>query len=90
VPVLCELLWVLSRGYKAPRSELAEVVQNLLEDQIYAVEHRDSVERALARFQRGKGDFADYLIQARGRAHGSQEVLSFDRGLSGEDGFTVI
>ena len=90
IPALCELLWVLRRAYKVPRTELAEVVQNFLDDDRYEVENRSSVAQSLDRFRAGKGDFADYLIGIRGQAHGSTLVLTFDRGLLNEDGFQVL
>jgi predicted nucleic-acid-binding protein len=90
VPVLCEVLWVLRRAYKVPKAELVEVVRNLLREDLYALEHPESVSTALERFERGRGDFADYLIEARGRAHDSTVVLTFDQGMEGEAGFQVL
>ena len=90
LPTLCELLWVLRRAYKVPRSELALVVKNLLDDDLYHVDYRGSVQKALERFRAGRADFADYLIGARGRACGGEIVYTFDQALDGEEGFKTL
>ncbi len=90
VPVLCELIWVLKRIYKASRDELSLIVETLLRDAIFVVEDADSIEEALSRFRGGSADFADYLIGANSLLSGASATLTFDAALQDEEGFTWL
>lgn len=88
--VLCELVWVLTRRVKLAREEIAEVLDRLLRTELMVVSDAAAVERALAAYRSGLGDFADYLIREQARAAGAAEVMTFDRALRGESGFRVM
>jgi predicted nucleic-acid-binding protein len=90
IAVLCELQWVLLKIYKASRRELADVVEMLLEDEVFVVEEAERVGRALERFRSGKADLSDYLIGERGGALGAESTFTFDKALDGEGGFTLL
>lgn len=77
LPVLCELVWVLSRGYKIPAAAIAEAIRRLLDAQNVAV-NRPAVEAGLALLEAG-GDFADGVINHEGRWLGADTFLSFDK-----------
>jgi predicted nucleic-acid-binding protein len=88
--VLCELVWVLTRRAGLGRADIARAVEQLLRTAFVVVADRALVERALAAYRDGKGDFADYLIREQARRAGATEVATFDRLLKGESGFRVI
>jgi predicted nucleic-acid-binding protein len=88
--VLCELVWVLTRRVGLARGEIADALDQLLRTELITVADPGIVERTLAAYRAGKGDFADYLVREQGRAAGSNEVVTFDRVLKGQDGFRVI
>ena len=90
VPVLCELIWVLKRIYRASRDELALIIETLLQDAIFVVEDAESIEEALSRFREGRADFADYLIGVNSLSMGASATLTFDSALGDEDGFNWI
>ena len=90
IPVLCELLWVVSRLYGASRYDMALVVETLLDDDLFVVEDAESVTEALRRFRTGEADFADYLIGVNSTALGASTTLTFDVALRQEPGFTWI
>jgi predicted nucleic-acid-binding protein len=90
VPVVCELGWVLTRSYGQTRAQVASVLDQLLEMSSLRVENRELVERALALYRRGKGNFADYLIGELGRHAGCRDTVTFDKALRGGPGFTVL
>ena len=85
--VLCELVWVLAGPYRRPRSDIIAALKGLLASAQLLVEDAALAHRALARYQSGRADFADYLIRERASAAGYEEVATFDRKLLREDGF---
>lgn len=88
--VLCELVWVLSRRAGLSRPDIAAALDQLLRTELVLVADPAIVDRALAAYRVGKGDFADYLIREQARAAGAREVATFDRALKGETDFHVI
>lgn len=76
LPALCELVWILSRGYRIPRAEIAPAVAGLI-NSANAVTNRPAVEAGLATLRAG-GDFADGVIAYEGRRLGGEVFHSFD------------
>jgi predicted nucleic-acid-binding protein len=81
LPALCELVWVLSRGYRIPASEIAAVIQRLI-DTGNVVVNRPAAEMGLAMLEAG-GDFADGIIAYEGKWLGAETFISFDRKAAG-------
>lgn len=77
LPVLCELCWVLLRGYQASPGEVAAVMRALLASE-NAELNGPAVEAGIAMLEAG-GDFADGVIAHEGRRMGSEAFVSFDR-----------
>ena len=77
IPALCELVWVLARGYKIPTAEIAETVRRLI-DSANVVMNRPAAEAGVALLGAG-GDFADGVIAYEGRWLGGDTFVSFDR-----------
>ena len=77
LPMLCELAWVLSRGYRIPANEIAQILRDLLETDNAELD-RPAVEAGLAILAAG-GDFADGVIAYEGRRLGADTFVSFDR-----------
>lgn len=76
LPALCELVWVLSRGYKIPSAEIAEALRRLM-NSANVVMNRSAVEAGLAMLDEG-GDFADGIIAYEGSWLGAEIFISFD------------
>lgn len=85
----CELVSVLSFGYRFGRRAVAEALGLLLGAQDLVLGSRDLVREALGRYAAGRGDFADYLIAIKGRAAGCESTATFDGKLLGEPGFVA-
>lgn len=85
--VVCELAWVLRSGYRRPKRDVVAAVRALLSAAQIEVEDVDHVRRALARYEAGAGDLADYLIGERCLDRGCERVATFDEALLGEAGF---
>lgn len=77
LPTLCELVWVLTRGYKVARADIATTVRALIAADNVAVD-RPAVEAGLALLD-ADGDFADGVIAHSGRWLGAETFASFDK-----------
>jgi predicted nucleic-acid-binding protein len=76
LPVLCEFVWVLRRGYKKSAAEISGAIRRLLTS-AKIVMNRPAVEAGLSVLE-GGGDFADGIIAYEGNWMGAEEFLSFD------------
>jgi predicted nucleic-acid-binding protein len=76
-PALCELVWVLSRGYQIPASRIASAIRLLINSANVAV-NRLAAEAGLAALDAG-GDFADGVIAFEGNRLGGDVFVSFDK-----------
>jgi predicted nucleic-acid-binding protein len=74
---LCEFAWVLDRGYKTARSDIASVISHVLEMHNVVV-NRPAVEAGLRVLEAG-GDFADGVIAYDGNWLGGETFVSFDK-----------
>ena len=77
LPTLCELAWVLSRGYKIPADEIAAGFRRLI-DSANVVVNRPAAEAGLAHLEAG-GDFADGVIAFEVAPLGADTFVSFDK-----------
>ena len=77
LPALCELVWVLSQGYKIPSAGIAEAIRRLINSANVAV-NRAAAEAGLDALEAG-GDFADGVIAHEGKWLGAETFVSFDR-----------
>jgi predicted nucleic-acid-binding protein len=74
---LCELVWVLSRGYRIPSLDIAATIRRLMDSEKVVMD-RPAAEAGLALLQAG-GDFADGVIAHEGRWLGADTFVSFDQ-----------
>lgn len=77
LPALCELVWVLSQGYRVAAPDIAEAVRRLIDGANVAVD-RPAAEAGLNLLKAG-GDFADGVIAYQGGQLGAETFVSFDR-----------
>ena len=77
LPALCELVWVLSQGYRIPAAEIAESIRRLM-NSANVVMNRAPAEAGLTLLEAG-GDFADGAIAYEGRWLGADTFVSFDK-----------
>jgi predicted nucleic-acid-binding protein len=85
--VLCEVAWVLGTSYGFERLQIARALKLLAAARQLRFASVDAVLRALAAYEAGRGDFADYLIREHARAAGCHAVKTFDRKLLKEELF---
>lgn len=77
LPCLCELVWILRRGAKLTKEEVAVTIRDLL-DAGNVVMNRPAVEAGLAILEAG-GDFADGIMAYEGNWLGGETFVSFDK-----------
>ena len=77
IPALCELVWVLSQGYRIPSAEIAEAIRRLMNGANVAI-NRPAAEAGLALLD-ADGDFADGVIAYEGNWLGADTFVSFDK-----------
>jgi predicted nucleic-acid-binding protein len=87
---LCELVWVLGRGYRTAKERIVAVLRAILSAEELQAEDPELAWRALGLFESGAGDFADYLVGVGNRSHGASTTYTFDRTASANDLFTLI
>lgn len=75
-PALCELVWVLLRGYHYTPAQVAHAVRTLVQVR-HVVCNTPAVLAGLALLESG-GDFADGAIACEGELLGGQAFVSFD------------
>ena len=77
LPCLCELVWILRRGAKLSKEDVAVTIRDLL-DAGNVVMNRPAVEAGLAILKAG-GDFADGIMAYEGTWLGGETFVSFDK-----------
>lgn len=76
--VLCELAWVLTRGYGYGRDTVGRVIRRILSVQELQVQEAEMAWQAVRLFEQGKADFADYLIGVSNRQNKAEVTYTFD------------
>jgi predicted nucleic-acid-binding protein len=76
VPVLCEFVWVLRRGYKRSAADVSDAIRRLMRS-VNVSMNRPAVEAGLSALDAG-GNFADGVIAYEGEWLGAEEFVSFD------------
>ncbi|WP_375628370.1 MULTISPECIES: type II toxin-antitoxin system VapC family toxin [unclassified Bartonella] len=77
LPCLCELVWILRRGARLSKEDVAGMLRDLLATS-NIVMNRPAVEAGLAILEAG-GDFADGIIAYEGNWLGGETFVSFDK-----------
>jgi len=85
-----ELVWVLNSNFRATRSEVCKVLDELLGTRQMIVENVETLKRALELYRVGNADFADCLISSSARAGGCSKTLTFDKNAAKTAGMTLI
>lgn len=88
--VLCEISWVLTRGYQYNRRTVADVIRSILTSVELEVEESETVWRALSSFERDKADFADFIIGTHNRTRHATPTYTFDRKAAEHTDFVLL
>jgi predicted nucleic-acid-binding protein len=88
--VLVELVWVLQKIYRLPRTDIADAVEGLLGAREIVVESADHVAVAVDRLRKGGVGFADQMIALAGQGAGCRTTVTFDRKAAGLPGMRLL
>lgn len=87
--VLCELVWVLERGYKYSKEQIAATIRVILSTAVFAFEHHNILWMALEDYDHNKADFADCLIAQLNKSQGFHQTFTFDKSATKHNLFTL-
>ena len=88
--VLCEITSVLRRAYRYNKTDIALVLENILNTSELAIENSQIAWTAFRQFQQNRADFADCVIDALSRSNGCSKTISFDKKACDLAGFELI
>ncbi len=77
--VMCELIWVLERGYKYSKKQISNAVKLMLSAKEFAYENLDHIWLALHEYEKNGVDFSDALIGEINKSKGCQATYTFDQ-----------
>ena len=77
--VLCEIAWVLAGAYRQQRSDIANVIDSLLQVRQLEVQNAPVVWKALNDYRDSNADFSDYLIAHTNHQVGCTTTVTFDK-----------
>jgi predicted nucleic-acid-binding protein len=87
--VLAEVAWVLGAAYGWERSTIHHRLSRLVRTRGVMPEELELVEAALAQYENGPADFADYLVAGKARSVGAL-LLTFDKRLGRVEGVRLL
>ncbi len=90
VIVLCEMVWVLSRGYSYSKDQLIPVIDHLLRAPFLKLEDATAVRAALGVWENHTLDFSDALLAVRNQRAGCASTYTFDHKALASPGFTRL
>ncbi|MCC6002272.1 MAG: type II toxin-antitoxin system VapC family toxin [Pararhodobacter sp.] len=88
--VLVELVWVLQKIYRLPRTDISDAIEGLLGARELVMEAADRVAIAVDRYRKGGPGFADQMIALAGQGAGCQATVTFDRKAAGLPGMSLL
>ncbi len=88
--VLVELVWVLERSYRIPRTEISGQLLNLVGADALVVESAADVARAALAYREGSADFSDAMILAAARRAAAHPLYTFDRRAAAQEGVQLL
>ncbi len=88
--VLSEFIWTIRTGYKYRKPDILRVLMSLLDATDFLFESEDEIEPVIHAYRIGRGDFADYLIEAKCKIAGCKALATLDKALLREAGFLRV
>jgi len=85
--VLCELIWVLERGYKYSKEDITKVIKHILSTKEFNFENQELLWLSLNQYSQKKLDFSDALIGEINKSFGCTNTFTFDKAATTADNF---
>ena len=77
--VLCELVWVLVRGYKYQKEDIIKTLKLLLSSIEFEFENHELAFLAVIEYEKAEADFSDILIGLLNQYRNCKVTYSFDQ-----------
>ena len=77
--VAIEVVWVLERSYKFPRTRIVAALEQLAASNNIVIESSEEVVTAAAAYEERRADFADLMILASSERANARPLYTFDR-----------
>ena len=77
--VLCELVWVLVRGYKYQKEDIIKTLKLLLSSVEFEFENHELAFLAVIEYEKAEADFSDILIGLLNHYRNCKVTYSFDK-----------
>ena len=77
--VLCELVWVLVRGYKYQKEDIIKTLKLLLSSVEFEFENHELAFLAVIEYEKAEADFSDILIGLLNNYRNCSVTYSFDQ-----------
>ena len=87
--VIIELVYFLEHGYQWEKEDIVEVVETILNDEIFNVELKPFIKEALKLYSDRKGTFLDCLKAVKAKKMGIKEFITFNKRIK-KLGFKLI
>jgi len=87
--VICELIWVLERGYKYNKEIITKSIKQILSTEEFAFENQELLWLALNQYSLNNLDFSDALIGELNKDFGCAKTLTFDQTAVKSSNFTL-
>lgn len=88
--VFAEFVWTLLRRMKRTKTEVSNLIEQLLSADDLEISYREVAARALRAYRLGRADFADYFLAGINEDHGCSSTATFDSDALGHKSFSPI
>ncbi len=88
--VLCELVWVLSRGYKYKKENITYVLRHIFSTKEFAFEKGSILWEALDEYEHNALDFSDALISRINHNNKCETSYTFDKSANLTKQFSLL
>ncbi|MCC8467944.1 MAG: type II toxin-antitoxin system VapC family toxin [Rickettsia endosymbiont of Eriopis connexa] len=80
--VICELVWVLERGYKYSKEQIILVLKEIFSTVEFSFENQQVLWLSVLEYENYKADFSDILIGKLNIFNGCNDTVTFDKAAS--------
>ena len=77
--VICELIWVLERGYRYTKTQITEVIKEILTSSEFCFENRELLWLSLENYRMTKADYSDIVICLCNKSKGCENTFTFNQ-----------
>ncbi len=86
--VICELVWVLERGYKYSKSQIVQAIRQIISIEEFAFENNAILWNALEEYEQNSLDFSDALIGKLNTSYNCATTITLDKSAAKSANFT--